>query len=105
MDQPPAHLPPYSPIADWLSKFHTASEPIQALWIVALVVTVLGVVWSLTTPLRLWLALRGGRGERRGELVYGVYRDAEGRWLVYAEGEVRVVDRARVARVGERAGV
>ena len=23
--------PPYSAFADWLSKFHTASEPIQAL--------------------------------------------------------------------------
>jgi hypothetical protein len=87
MDPTPAHLPPYSPVADWLSKFHTSSEPIQALWIVALAATVLGVAWCLTAPVRLWLLARRDRGEPRGELVYGVYRDGEGRWwLVYAEG-------------------
>jgi hypothetical protein len=89
---------PYSPVADWLSKFHTASEPIQALWIVALAIlglalaaTILGLARTLTAPLRLWLATRRERGEPRGELVYGVYRDAQGRWLLYAPGAVRVL--------------
>jgi hypothetical protein len=36
---------PYSFLADCLSKFHMASEPIQALWIVATVSIVLGVAW------------------------------------------------------------
>ena len=92
MDATPP-LQPYSPFADWLSKFHTASEPIQALWIVGIVAVALGIVWALTLPLRIRLA-----GLRmRGELVYGVYRDRQGRWLVYADGEVRALD-ARVGR-------
>ena len=36
---------PYSFLADCLSKFHTASEPIQALWILAPVAMILGVTW------------------------------------------------------------
>lgn len=36
---------PYSAWADWLNKFHTSSEWIQALWLVAGSVTVLGVTW------------------------------------------------------------
>ncbi len=36
---------PYSFLADGLSKFHMASEPIQALWILAGVATILGVTW------------------------------------------------------------
>ena len=36
---------PYSFLADWLSKFQIASEPIQALWILALAATALGVTW------------------------------------------------------------
>ena len=86
-------LQPYSPFADWLSKFHTASEPIQALWIVGIVVVALGIVWALTLPLRVWLV--GSR--TRGELVYGVYRDRQGRWLVYADGEVRALEEGGMA--------
>ena len=36
---------PYSPFADWLSKFHMSSEPIQALWIVTIVTLVLGLAY------------------------------------------------------------
>jgi hypothetical protein len=39
---------PYSFWADWLSKFYLASEPIQALWIVALAATVLGALGFVT---------------------------------------------------------
>src|SRR5215212_11044195 len=102
MDPTPP-LAPYSPLADWLSKFHTASEPIQALWIVAIVVVALGIVWAFTLPLRVWLSALRERGERRGaeggELVYGVYRDGQGRWLVYAEGEVRALEAGRLERL------
>ena len=41
-------MEPYSAWADWLNKFHTASETIQALWIVASAVTVIGVTWVVT---------------------------------------------------------
>jgi hypothetical protein len=36
---------PYNAFADWLSKFHTSSEPIQALWIVAIAATVVGLAY------------------------------------------------------------
>ena len=36
---------PYSAWADWLNKFHTSSEWIQALWLVTGATTVLGVTW------------------------------------------------------------
>ena len=65
-------MEPYSAWADWLNKFHTASETIQALWIVASAVTVIGVTWVVTRGVvevvRVW---RGGGGAR-GRLVYGV---------------------------------
>ncbi|MGO4523653.1 hypothetical protein AB4097_02180 [Microvirga sp. 2MCAF35] len=82
---------PYSLWADWLSKFQSSSEPIQALWVVAVPVTVLGLA-RLTmrglvqlAPLlsrRQWR----GHGEWRGHLIYGVYQDDQGRWMVYWHG-------------------
>ena len=36
---------PYNAFADWLAKFHTSSEPIQALWIVAIAATVIGLAY------------------------------------------------------------
>jgi hypothetical protein len=33
---------PYSAFADWLSKFHTWPESIQALWLLSVPLTVLG---------------------------------------------------------------
>ena len=41
---------PYSLWADWLSKFQSSSEPIQALWLVATPATLVGITW---------LAMRG----------------------------------------------
>src|SRR4051812_21119915 len=41
----PQSIPPYSLAADWLSKFHTWPEPIQALWLVAGSATLLGGCW------------------------------------------------------------
>jgi len=78
---------PYSLWADGLSKFQSSSEAIQALWLVAVPVTLLGLAW---------LALRGAcdliglarreRRRERGHLIYGVYQDAQGRWMVYWHG-------------------
>ena len=74
---------PYSPWADWLSKFHTWPESIQALWLVAVPLTVLGVAWLVMRGLRDLIPL--ARRER-GLLVYGIYRDKQGRWMVYRHG-------------------
>jgi len=35
----------YSAWADWLSKFHTWPESIQALWLIAVPATLLGMTW------------------------------------------------------------
>jgi hypothetical protein len=83
---------PYSPFADWLSKFHTWPEPVQALWLVAVPLTLLGITWLVMRGIgdlvRLSRREHGDRewhgpGAWRGHLVYGVYQDAEGRWMVY----------------------
>ena len=82
---------PYSVIADWLSKFHTWPETIQALWLVAVSVTVLGVTWIVMRGLRETVAVWRG-GEARGCLEYGVVEEAQGRVLVYRDGEARAVE-------------
>lgn len=76
---------PYSVVADWLSKFHAWPELIQTLWLVAIPVTVLGVTW---------LTMRGVTGivsilaRRcwRGHLIYGIYQDEDGRWMLHRHG-------------------
>ncbi|KLK91201.1 hypothetical protein AA309_21230 [Microvirga vignae] len=71
---------PYSPWADWLSKFHTWAEAIQALWLVAVPLTLLGLTWLVMRGLR---DLIGPARHDEGRLIYGVYQDAQGRWMVY----------------------
>ncbi|EIM26011.1 hypothetical protein [Microvirga lotononidis] len=100
---------PYSLWADWLSKFHTWPEFIQALWLVAGPVTLLGLAWLVMRGLRdlvrpspserhgrsEWRGHGGslGHGEWRGPLIYGVYQDPQGRWMVYRHGrEPEAVD-------------
>ncbi|HZH50865.1 MAG TPA: hypothetical protein VEZ16_03185 [Microvirga sp.] len=85
--------PSYNVFADWLSKFHTWPESIQALWLVAMPATALGITWLLMRGLRDTVAAwrNGWRGEMQGRLVYGVIEDAEGRLLLWRDGKVRVV--------------
>jgi len=75
---------PYSVWADMLSKFHTAPELIQALWLVSVPLTLLGVTWLTMRGLHDLITLaRSKRRHWRGHLIYGVYQDPEGRWMVY----------------------
>jgi hypothetical protein len=76
---------PYSLWADGLSKFQGSSEPIQALWLVAVPVTVLGALWLVLRGLRDLIPTLSRR-EWRGHLIYGVYQDADGRWMIYWHG-------------------
>jgi hypothetical protein len=82
---------PYSVIADWLSKFHTWPETIQALWLIAVPVTVLGVTWIVMRGLRDTVAVwRGGEGRQTD----GVCQDAQGSWTVYWHGrDLKELDR------------
>jgi hypothetical protein len=81
---------PYSLWADGLSKFQNSSEAIQALWLVAIPVTLLGLAWLVMRGLGdLFRLSRGewrGHSGWRGHLIYGVYQDGQGRWMVYWHG-------------------
>jgi hypothetical protein len=79
-------MPPYSLWADWLSKFHTWPEPIQALWLVAGTVTLLGVSGLALRAVREVVGLVAGSRPAAGSLVYGVFQDRRGRWMVYLQG-------------------
>lgn len=85
--------PSYSVVADALSKFHTASEGIQALWLVTGAVTVLGTAFCGLQAVRAVAGLLALRGERRGEALYAVYEEADGRLMLYARGTVRELPR------------
>lgn len=82
---------PYSAWADWLSKFHTWPAFIQALWLIAVPMTLLGVTWLVMRALRDLIPMLSRR--ERGLLVYGVYQDGRGRWMIYRHGrQLREVD-------------
>ncbi|WP_201838590.1 hypothetical protein [Microvirga zambiensis] len=53
---------PYSAWADWLSKFHTWPESIQALWLLAVPATLLGMTWLVMRGLA--EIVRLARGDR-----------------------------------------
>ena len=74
---------PYSLWADLLSKFHTAPELIQALWLVMVPLTLLGLTWIVMRGLR---DLIGPARHDEGRLIYGVYQDEQGRWMIYRHG-------------------
>lgn len=71
---------PYSAWADWLNKCHSSSECIQALWLVTIPVTLLGLAWIVLHGIRAFAR------QDRGTLIYGVYQDRCGRWMVYRHG-------------------
>jgi hypothetical protein len=77
---------PYSAWADWLSKFHTWPEFIQALWLVSVPLTLIGVTWLVMRGLRDLIGLKRAKRHWRGHLIYGVYQDPQGRWMVYWHG-------------------
>jgi hypothetical protein len=70
---------PYSVIADWLSKFHTWPESIQALWLIAVPVTVLGVTWIVMRGLRDLIRLSH---RDQGHPVHSICQDKLGRWVL-----------------------
>ena len=73
---------PYTIVADWLSKFHTWPELIQALGLIAMSATVRGVTWLVMGGLTQILAITSRR-DWRGHLIDGVYPDKRGRSMIY----------------------
>jgi len=80
---------PYSVLADWLSKFHTWPESIQALWLVAVPVTVLGVTWIVMRGLRDVVAAWRVRGEGA---LYGGPDEWDCLALTYQGGRLGVAE-------------
>jgi hypothetical protein len=60
---------PYSLWADWLSKFQSSSEAIQALWLVAVPATLLGLAWLALWTVRDLVGLARRERHWRGHLV------------------------------------
>lgn len=78
---------PYSAVADFLNKFHTSPVIIQALWLLAVPVVVLGVTWFVMRGLRdIAVAVVHPRSETRSLLVHGVVQDPDRRWYVIRTG-------------------
>ena len=93
---------PYSAFADWLSKFHAASDFIQALWILAGPLGLVGIAWSIAWAAREIAALRVRRGTAQPEApaapepgtlqgwpIYAIYQGTDGRWMFYVHGKLR----------------
>src|SRR3712207_4397091 len=77
----------YSRFADLLSKFHSASEPIQALSLVAMTVMVVGASWCVAEVLK---ALIAALASRRADppLIDLPPVEADAQWLVSRNGEL-----------------
>ncbi|MBA1157926.1 hypothetical protein [Microvirga mediterraneensis] len=86
----------YSVLADALSKFHTAPEWIQALWLVMVPVTLVGLGFYLLQAVKEVAGTVVRRGERQGEPLYAIYRTEDGRLMKYARGVVRELQGAEL---------
>jgi hypothetical protein len=60
------------------------------LWLIAVPATLLGITWLVMRGLR---EMIGATRRTQGKLIYGVYQDGRGRWMVYRHGrEPEVID-------------
>jgi hypothetical protein len=64
---------PYSVWADALDKFHTSSDWIQALWLIVVPVTVLGVTWLFVRGVRETVGLLRDRREPCGRSFHAAH--------------------------------
>jgi len=75
----------YSIWADLLNKFHTSSEWVQMLWLLAVPLLLFGLIWCVKEVL---VAFARPRPDAKGELVYTIFRNADNKLLVYSHIEV-----------------
>lgn len=84
----------YSFWADLLNKFHTSSEWIQVLWLLALPLLLFGLSWCVKGVL---VAFARRKSDAKGELVYSIYRNSENELLVYSHADtLEQVDTGRI---------
>jgi hypothetical protein len=86
--------PSYSVVAAALSKFHTAPEGIQALWLLAGAATWLGSLVCLLRAATKIAALAVRRGKALGEPLHAIYRAPDGKLMLYVLGQVRELEPA-----------
>jgi hypothetical protein len=97
--------PPYSAWADWLSKFHTSPEWIQALWLTVGPVTVLGMtglVLRAVKEIAVLLAQRQREEAWQGHPVCAIHRTTDGRWMLSAPVAVQEL---KSEEAGEQGGL
>jgi hypothetical protein len=95
--------PPYSAWADWLDKFHTSSDWIQALWLVSGSLTALGVTWLVMRAIRDIVCAVLMRNARKSTL--GMLRqDPQRRVPAYAQEEPARIEEHRPFTILSRHG-
>ena len=80
--------PTYSVFADLLAKFHTSSEWIQALWLVAVPAMVVRVSWRVADVLKALIAATGPRRAGDGFVDLPPPVEADVQWLASRNGEL-----------------
>ena len=93
----------YNAFADMLAKFHTSSEWIKTLWLLAVPATIVGITWCVADVAKTAIAALAGGRERRPSrqrpptLVDGFTQE----WPARLPGRV---DEWEIAPVGARDG-
>jgi hypothetical protein len=78
----------YSIVADLLAKFHTSSEWIQALWLVALPAALVGMTWCVADVLKALIARGAPRRTNAPLIDMPPPGDVDAQWLAYRNGEL-----------------
>jgi hypothetical protein len=78
----------YSIVADMLAKFHSASEWIQALWLVTLPTMVVGVSWCVAGVLKALIARGAPQRDIAPLADMPPPGEADAQWLAYRNGEL-----------------
>ncbi len=80
---------PYSVVAGFLNELHALPEWIQALWLLAVPLTVVGTAYCAARAVRdVALALIDRRGVERGRPVYAIYETPDGRFMLTLEQRI-----------------
>jgi hypothetical protein len=78
----------YSIVADLLAKFHTSSEWIQALWLVALPAALVGMTWCVADVLKALITALTPRRAGDGVVDMPASGEVDAQWLAYRNGEL-----------------
>ena len=80
-------MEPYSLAADLLNKFHDAQDWVQALWVVAVPVSLIALAWMVKGVVTAFAPKRENT-HPTGELIYSIYHNNSNELLVYMHGNM-----------------